>query len=60
MSIARTATIREAAKSDRSMSNNEKRQIAEEFNAARRDLQAASQVAMATAAQSTSMYPRSL
>ena len=34
------SAIRQAAKNDRSMSNDEKRQIAVEFTAARRDLQA--------------------
>lgn len=42
------------------MSNNERQQIAEEFSATRRVLRPASQVAMDSAPQSTSMYPRSL
>lgn len=51
------SAIREAAKSDWSMSNDRKQQIAEEFDAARRDLRAASRAAMASAAQTPSTGP---
>ncbi|KAF7543398.1 hypothetical protein G7046_g10008 [Stylonectria norvegica] len=51
------SAIREAAKVDGSISNNEKRQIAEEFNAARCDLRAASQAAMESTSRSPSNTP---
>lgn len=43
--------IRQAAKNDYTISNARKREIAEEFSAARKDLHAASAAAMATAAK---------
>lgn len=44
--------IRQAAKTDFSMSNAKKREIAEQFTAARNDLRAASRAAMASSQQS--------
>lgn len=43
--------IRQAAKTDYSMSNAEKRRIAKEYRAAAEELRAASEAAMAAAAQ---------
>ena len=43
--------IRQAAKKDFSMSNAEKRRIAQEYEAARKELRAASKAAMTAAAQ---------
>lgn len=48
------SAIRQAAKNDWSLSNNQKRQIALEFRVARKDLRAASERAMAAAAQFSS------
>lgn len=52
------SAICEAAKNDWSMSNDEKRQIAREFSAAREDLRAASERAMAITMQSSSTAPK--
>lgn len=48
------SAIRQAAKHDWSMSNEQKRQIAREFSAARENLRTASERAMAAAARSSS------
>ena len=45
--------IRQAAKKDFSLSNAKKREIAEEYAAARHELRAASKAAMASASQTT-------
>lgn len=48
------SAIRQAAKKDFSMSNAKKREIAEEYSAAAKELRAASATAMASAAQISS------
>ncbi|KAF5020973.1 hypothetical protein F66182_6985 [Fusarium sp. NRRL 66182] len=54
------AAIREAAKTDLSMSNDQKRQIAREFSAARRDLRVASQAAMVSTPKPSSAASKSV
>ncbi|KAK2601560.1 hypothetical protein QQS21_004878 [Conoideocrella luteorostrata] len=51
------SAIRDAAKSDYTLSNARKREIAREYTAARKDLMAASKAAMAAAAQASATTP---
>jgi hypothetical protein len=52
------SAIRQAAKNDYSMSNAKKREIAEEYRAAAKELRAASAAAMASAASASSSTHR--